>query len=82
MSQPPSLQDIVVDAVKEMGIPAPSTWMHVLALREGRLVAEKFHYDQGYAICTVGSDLVEFYDRDGTLLKTVVIALAEKGEAA
>jgi len=82
MSQTPLLQDLVKHALNEMGIPTPSTLMHVLALREGRLVAEKFHYDRGYAIWAVGSDVVEFYDQDGKLLKTVAIALAEKGEAA
>jgi hypothetical protein len=82
MSQSALLQDLVKHALNEMGIPAPSTLMHVLALREGRLVAEKFHYEEGYAIWMVDSDVVEFYGREGKLLKTVAIALAEKGEAA
>ena len=75
-----SLQNIVVNVLSEMGIPTTSL-IRTLAIQGGRLVAEKFRYDQGYAIWFVGSNVVEFYDWDGKLLKTVAFK-SDENEAA
>jgi hypothetical protein len=86
MYRTPSLEDFVRGTLSAMGTPSPSPLIHTLALREGRLVAQKFRYDAGYAICSAGSDVVEFYDQDGKLLKTATMTPAEhekeKEEAA
>ena len=82
MAQSPSLQDIVVETLAQMGICGPSSLIRTLALQGGRLVAEKFRYDDGYAICPVGSDVIEFYDHNGKLLKIVSAAVARRRETA
>jgi len=52
-----------------------------MLMRDGYFVGWKFHYDGGYAIRWAGDDKMEFYDQQGTLLKTVAVE-AEKEAAA
>jgi hypothetical protein len=77
-----SLQDIVLNTLNDMGVPAPSNFIRTFALQEGCLVAEKLRYDGGYALWPVGSDVVKFYDDDARLLKKVRIATGEKSGTA
>ena len=78
-----SVPDLVIDTLKEMGIfPPPGSILHTFALAEGRLVAEKFHYDDGYAVWVADASKVDFYDDEGTLLKTVNVEATQKETAA
>jgi len=64
-----SVQNVVIATLKEMGLsPAPGTLPCIFALSEGRLVAEKFFYDGGYAVWVAARGTVSFYDEDGGLL--------------
>jgi len=82
MHESPSIHDVVLHALHEMGIPAPSSLVRTLALREGRLVAEKFHFGSGYAVWLAGSQVVDFYDPEGTLWKRLALDTADKQRAA
>jgi hypothetical protein len=78
-----SVQDVVIAAIKEMGLrPAPGALPCTFALSEGRLVAQKFFYEGGYAVWAAGRGTVSFYDDEGKLLKTVGAGVAESGIAA
>ena len=77
-----SLSAMVAATLNELGIPAPSALIHTFALQEGRLVAEKLRYDGGYAIWIVGSEVVQFYDQGGRLLRSVAVASAKVTAAA
>ena len=78
-----SVQDAVVATLKEMGLrPAPGTLPCTFALSEGRLVAQKFFYEGGYAVWETGRGTVNFYDEDGGLLRSVGIGQAVSGIAA
>ncbi len=78
-----SVQDVVIAALKEMGLcPAPGTLFCTFALSEGRLVAQKFSYEGGYAVWVTARGMVSFYDADGGLLRSVALGLAENGIAA
>ncbi len=80
MDEPASVYDAVIAVIQEMGIEDTSLVRTVL-VRDNRFVGWKYYYTGGYAICMAGSDVVEFYDDDGELLKTVP-APKEKGLAA
>jgi hypothetical protein len=82
MTQSPSIQDIVVETLAQMGIRDPSPLVRTLALQGGCLVAEKFRYEEGYAVCPVGGNVIEFYDDHGKLLKVVNAAIARRKETA
>jgi len=82
MHESPSIPDVVRHALGELGIPVPASLVRTFALREGRLVAEKCHYGSGYAVWLAGTQVVEFYDADGTLWKRVALESADKQEAA
>ena len=78
MSVSKSVQDVVVATLKEMGLcPAPGTLLHTFALSEGRLVAQKFFYEGGYAVWVAGSETVSFYDEDGGFLRSVSLGVAD-----
>ncbi len=80
MNQP--IQELVTATLKEMGLGvAPSTLLHTFALAEGRVIAEKFRYDGGYAVWAVGRGSVNFYDEDGTPLRSVAVAAADQHES-
>jgi hypothetical protein len=78
-----SAVDAVVATLKEMGLhPAPGTLPCSFALSEGRLVAQKFFYEGGYAVWEVGRGTLDFYDDEGRLLRSVGIGVADSGIAA
>ena len=74
MHQAPSIHDFVKNTLPTMGIPTPASLACTLLLQEGRLFAQKYRYEGGYAIWLAGSRAVEFYGEDGTLLKSVAVA--------
>jgi hypothetical protein len=76
MHQSPSIHDFVADALRAMGIPVACSLPSALALREGRLVAEKFLYAGGYAVWQAGRNVVEFFDQEGKRLQTLPVDVA------
>lgn len=70
MDEPASVYDAVIAVIREMGIEDTSLVRTVL-MRDNRFVGRKYYYTGGYAICMADSDVVEFYDDDGKLLRTV-----------
>ncbi len=78
-----SVQAAIIATLKELGLcPALGMPPCSLALSEGHLVAQKFLYAGGYAVWVVGRGMVDFYDEDGGLLRSVGLGVAEKGRAA
>jgi hypothetical protein len=76
-----SIQEVVTATLKEMGLSvARATLLHTFALSQGRLVAEKFHYDGGYAVRNMGRGRVDCYDDGGGLLRSVVVEVADEQE--
>ena len=82
MHESPSIHDVVRHALHEMGMTVPASLVGTFALREGRLVAEKFHFGSGYAVWLTGSQVVDFYDQDGTLWKRLTLETPDKERAA
>ncbi len=80
MDEPTSVYDAVIAVIQELGIEDTSLVRAVL-VRDDRFVGRKYYYTGGYAVCLAGSDVVEFYDDDGKLLRTVQ-APTETGLAA
>jgi hypothetical protein len=78
-----SVQDAVIATLKEMGLrPAPGTLPCTFALSEGRLVAQKFFYEGGYAVWVAARGTVSFYDEDGGLLieKNAIVVYDDGGK--
>jgi hypothetical protein len=63
-------KNAVVAALTEMGI-SPGTLPCTFSLSEGRLVAQKFFFEGGYAVWATGSGTLRFFDDDGKLLRSV-----------
>jgi len=80
MDDPASVYDAVIAVIREIGIEDTSLVRTVL-IRDNRFVGRKYYYMGGFAICMAGSDVMEFYDDDGKLLRTAPV-LEETGLAA
>jgi hypothetical protein len=75
-----SIPDLVAATLTELGLPAPTNLIQTMLMKDGYFAGWKLCYDGGYAILHTGDDTIEFYDEQGTLLKTV--ALGAEREAA
>ena len=76
MSQPRSNHEVVSDILREMGLGTAPTF-HTILLREQRFVGHKYHFDSGYAVWLAESNVIDVFDNDGRLLKTVSTEVAE-----
>ena len=65
------IHDLVAATLSEIGLPAPTNVIQTTLMHNGYFAGWKFRYDGGYAICTHGGNTIEFYDRQGKLLRTV-----------
>jgi hypothetical protein len=76
-----SIQDLLTATLTELGLPAPTSVIETLLLKDRYFVGQKFRYDGGWAVMREGSNTIEFFDEQGTLLKTVALK-PERGTAA
>jgi len=72
MDEPPSVYDAVIAVIREIGIEDTSLVRTVL-IPDNRFVGRKYYYTGGFAICMAGSDVMEFYDDGGKLLRTAPV---------
>ena len=73
--------NLVAATLSELGLPAPTNIIPTTLTRDGYFVGHKVRYDGGCAILWAASDVIEFYDEQGKLLRTVGIETPEKGAA-
>ena len=74
------VQDLVAATLREMGIcVAP---MRTILIQKGYFVGHKYRFDGGWAIRLAGKKVIEVYDDDGNLLKTVSLEETDKKDAA
>ena len=66
-----SIHELVVSTLAELGLPVPTNFLKTMLMQDGYFVGWKFRYDGGYAILHASRNTMEFYDGQGTLLKTV-----------
>jgi hypothetical protein len=76
----PSIQGKVTATLSELGQPAPTNFIQTMLMKDGYFVGWKSRYDGGSAILHTGGNVMEVFDEEGTLLKT--IGLEDKTEEA
>jgi hypothetical protein len=77
-----SILNLVAATLSELGLPAPTNSIPTMLMKDGYFAGHKLRYDGGCAILWAANDVIEFYDEQGKLLKTVGIETPEKGAAA
>ena len=77
-----SILDLVAATLAELGLPAPTDIIPTMLTRDGYFVGQKLRYDGGWAILWAAGDVIELYDEQGKLLKTVGIETPPQNEAA
>ena len=80
MSQRRSIEDLVSQTLADMGIPTEPL-LHTVLLRDRHFVGHKYRFDGGWAIWLAEKGAVEVYDKEGKLLRSVVVE-GEKEQAA
>ena len=76
-----SILNLVAATLSELGLPAPTNSIPTMLMKDGYFVGHKLRYDGGCAILWAASDVIEFYDEQGKLLRTIVLE-DETGAAA
>ena len=69
----PSIHKLMAATLSELGVPAPADTIQTTLMYDGYFVGWKCRCDGGYVIFRVGGGTIEFYDEQGTLLKTVAV---------
>ena len=77
-----SILNLVAATLSELGMPAPTNIIPTMLTRDGYFVGWKIRYDGGHAILWAAGDVIELYDENGNLLRTVGIDTPEEGAAA
>jgi hypothetical protein len=73
-----SIHELVAATLSKLGLPAPTTVIQTILLRDRYFVGHKFSYDGGHAIWLAGDDTIGFYDEQGTLLKVAALGTGQK----
>jgi hypothetical protein len=81
-SASPSPYDRVVAALREMGASAPDSVIETLYVRDGSFLGHVYRHEGGHAVWYLGSPTIEFYDRNGNLLRMVSLVASKNEEAA
>ena len=76
-----SIHDVLTATLSGLGLPAPANVIETFLLKNRYFVGQKFRYNGGYAVALADGSTVEFFDEQGTLLKTVALE-TENGAAA
>ena len=73
-----SIPDLVAATLAELGLPTPANIIQTMLMKDRFFVGWKFRYDGGYSIWVPGGSTIEFYNKDGNLLKAVSIGISGK----
>ena len=68
-----SIEDLLTAALTALGLPAPDDVIQTMLVKEQYFVGYKFRYDGGYAILKAGTNMLELYDEQGSLLMTIAL---------
>jgi hypothetical protein len=78
-----TLHDLVFATLAEMDLASTQeSLIRTILLRDGFFVGHKYRFDSGYAVWVAETNVIEVYDDEGKLLKTVPLGSSRGGEAA
>ena len=70
MDDQPAIQDVVAATLKEMGLGA--AFVRTVLIQDGFFVGHKYRFHEGgHAVWRAEKNVIEVYNDDGNLLKTV-----------
>lgn len=72
--------DLVMATLAEMGVCAAP--MRTILIRNGYFLGHKYGFHGGYAVLLRETNVIEIYDDDGQLQKTVALETLEKATVA
>jgi hypothetical protein len=69
----PTIQarQLVYDTIAEMNLPDPGLCCEMVVIRDGYCVGRRFAFDTLEAVWLEAEGMIEFYDPQGELLRTV-----------
>jgi hypothetical protein len=73
-----TIQEMVAAAFSELGMPLPTAIIQTVLMKDRYFVGWKFRYDGGYAVWRAGADMVELYDHQHNLLKSIAVETERK----
>lgn len=79
--QAEALQDLMVAGFAELGLSAPDRLHRTFLLRNMAYAGQRFCCGGWQAVWLLGGDSVDFYDEEGSLVKTLPLTGEENGRA-
>jgi hypothetical protein len=76
-----SIHGLVAATLAKLGLSAPTNIIQTMLMKDRFFAGWKLRYDGGCAVLRAGANMIELYDEQGMLLKSVALE-AEKGVAA
>jgi hypothetical protein len=78
-----TLHDLVLATLAEMGLASTlESLIRTILLRDRYFVGHKYRFDSGYAVWVAETNVIEVYNDEGKLLKSVLLGRSRGGEAA
>jgi hypothetical protein len=78
-----AIHDTIAATLAEMGLcSTPTALLRTVLIGGGYFAGEKYRFDGGCAVWLAERNVIEVYDDDGKLLKTITLGRLEGGEAA
>ena len=76
------LQQTIAAALCELGTPDLACRSTTFLIRDGRCVGRRFLFDGVQAVWLIAENVLQVYDGNGRMLKSVEVGTAEQDEAA
>ena len=80
--EPAPLQQAIAAGLSELGMPDLVCRSTTYLVRDGHCVGQRFLFDGIQAVWLIAENVVQFYDENGRMLRSVQVAAARREEAA
>jgi len=80
--EPTPLYQTIAAGLSELGMPDLPCRSNTFLIRDGHRVGQRFLFEGLQAIWLIAENVVQFYDENGRMLRSVEVRAAEREEAA
>ena len=80
--EPTPLHQAIAAGLSELGMPDLVCRRTTFLIRDGHCVGQRFLFEGIQAVWLIAENLIQFYDENGRMLRSVKVKVARREEAA
>ena len=80
--EPTPLHQAIAAGLYELGMPGLTSRSTTFLVRDGHCVGQRFLFDELQAVWLIAENVIQFYDENGRMLRSVKVKVARREEAA